>query len=98
MPPGLGDQFLDVLRFLKRGGEFLVVATPSKLSINVVEKLLTLLGGEREHRVIGIVENMKLDDEKDIEALAKRFNVPPYLAGSRFTWTSMKRWAIPGSC
>ncbi|ASI98151.1 Mrp/NBP35 family ATP-binding protein [Thermococcus celer] len=78
MPPGLGDQFLDVLRFLKRG-EFLVVATPSKLSINVVEKLLTLLG-EREHRVIGIVENMKLDDEKDIEALAKRFNVP-YLAG-----------------
>ncbi|QDA30915.1 ATP-binding protein [Thermococcus indicus] len=78
MPPGLGDQFLDVLRFLKRG-EFLVVATPSKLSINVVEKLLTLLG-EREHRILGIIENLKLDEEKDIEELAKRFDVP-YLAG-----------------
>ena len=78
MPPGLGDQFLDVLRFLKRG-EFLVVATPSKLSMNVVEKLLTLLR-EREHRILGIVENLKLDDEKDIEKLAKRFKMP-YLTG-----------------
>ncbi|ASJ10128.1 ATP-binding protein [Thermococcus sp. P6] len=78
MPPGLGDQFLDVIRFLE-GGEFLVVATPSRLSMNVVEKLLTLLK-EGNHRVIGVVENMKLDDEKDIEMLAKRFNVP-YLTG-----------------
>nr|WP_258084818.1 Mrp/NBP35 family ATP-binding protein [Thermococcus thermotolerans] len=78
MPPGLGDQFLDVLRFLKRG-EFLVVATPSKLSINVVEKLLTLLR-ERGYRILGIVENLRLDDEKGIEELAKRFNVP-YLTG-----------------
>ncbi len=78
MPPGLGDQFLDVLRFLKRG-EFLVVATPSKLSMNVVEKLLTLLK-ERGHRILGIVENLKLDEERDIEELAKRFDVP-YLTG-----------------
>ncbi|ASJ04145.1 Mrp/NBP35 family ATP-binding protein [Thermococcus barossii] len=78
MPPGLGDQFLDVLRFLRRG-EFLVVATPSKLSINVVEKLLTLLK-ERKHRVLGIVENLKLDEERNIEELAKRFDVP-YLTG-----------------
>ncbi|AFL94690.1 hypothetical protein CL1_0482 [Thermococcus cleftensis] len=78
MPPGLGDQFLDVLRFLRRG-EFLVVATPSKLSMNVVGKLLTLLK-ERKHRVLGIVENLKLDDERNIEELAKRFDVP-YLTG-----------------
>ena len=78
MPPGLGDQFLDVLRFLKRG-EFLVVVTPSKLSMNVVEKLLTLLK-ERGHRILGIVENLKLDEERDIEELAKRFDVP-YLTG-----------------
>ncbi|CAD5243726.1 Mrp/NBP35 family ATP-binding protein [Thermococcus camini] len=85
MPPGLGDQFLDVLRFLKRG-EFLVVATPSKLSMNVVEKLLTLLR-EREHRIIGVVENMVLRpgqlDEKDVKKLAERYNVP-YLAGIPF--------------
>ncbi|NJE75481.1 Mrp/NBP35 family ATP-binding protein [Thermococcus sp. ES12] len=78
MPPGLGDQFLDILRFLRRG-EFLVVATPSKLSMNVVGKLLTLLK-ERKHRVLGIVENLKLDEERNIEELAKRFDVP-YLTG-----------------
>ncbi len=91
MPPGLGDQLLDVLRFLKRG-EFLVVATPSKLALNVVRKLIELLK-EEGHSVIGIVENMKLlseqlhseqlDDEGDVEALAKEFGVP-YLGGIPF--------------
>ena len=86
MPPGLGDQLLDVLRFLKRG-EFLVVATPSKLALNVVRKLIQLLL-EEKHRVLGIVENMRLlseqlDDEKDVEALAKEFGIP-YLGGIPF--------------
>ncbi|WP_297469403.1 Mrp/NBP35 family ATP-binding protein [Thermococcus sp.] len=81
MPPGLGDQLLDVLRFLKRG-EFLVVATPSKLALNVVRKLVQLLL-EEKHKVLGIVENMKLDDEKDVEALAKEFGIP-YLGGIPF--------------
>ncbi|WP_297416663.1 Mrp/NBP35 family ATP-binding protein [Thermococcus sp.] len=81
MPPGLGDQLLDVLRFLKRG-EFLVVATPSKLALNVVRKLVQLLL-EEKHRVLGIVENMKLDDERDVEALAKEFGIP-YLGGIPF--------------
>ena len=74
MPPGLGDQLLDVLRFLKRG-EFLVVATPSKLALNVVEKLIQLLK-EEGHSVIGIVENMKLDEEEDVKKLAERYAVP----------------------
>ncbi len=74
MPPGMGDQFLDVLRFLKRG-EFLVVATPSKLAVNVVKKLLELLK-EQNLKIIGIVENMKLDDERDIQKLAEEFGVP----------------------
>ncbi len=81
MPPGLGDQLLDVLRFLKRG-EFLVVATPSKLALNVVRKLVQLLL-EEKHRVLGIVENMKLDEEKDVEALAKEFGIQ-YLGGIPF--------------
>ncbi|WP_297062765.1 Mrp/NBP35 family ATP-binding protein [Thermococcus sp.] len=81
MPPGLGDQLLDVLRFLKRG-EFLVVATPSKLALNVVRKLVQLLL-EEKHKVLGIVENMKLNDEKDVEALAKEFGIP-YLGGIPF--------------
>ncbi|WP_394353051.1 ATP-binding protein [Thermococcus sp. M36] len=78
MPPGLGDQFLDVLRFLKKG-EFLVVATPSKLSINVVRKLLEVLR-ERDYTILGIVENLKLNEETEIEKLAGEFSVP-YLAG-----------------
>ena len=81
MPPGLGDQLLDVLRFLKRG-EFLVVATPSKLALNVVEKLIQLLL-EEKHKVIGVVENMKLDNEEDVRKLAERYNVP-YLVGIPF--------------
>ena len=78
MPPGMGDQFLDVLRFFKRG-EFLVVATPSKLAVNVIKKLLELLK-EQNLKIIGIVENMKLNEEKEIESLAREFNVP-YLIG-----------------
>ncbi|AHL21767.1 Mrp/NBP35 family ATP-binding protein [Thermococcus nautili] len=81
MPPGLGDQLLDVLRFLKRG-EFLVVATPSKLALNVVEKLIQLLL-EEKHQVLGVVENMKLDNEEDVRKLAERYNVP-YLIGIPF--------------
>ncbi|CAI1491915.1 Iron-sulfur cluster carrier protein [Thermococcus nautili] len=81
MPPGLGDQLLDVLRFLKRG-EFLVVATPSKLALNVVEKLIQLLL-EEKHSVLGVVENMKLDNEEDVRKLAERYNVP-YLIGIPF--------------
>ncbi|EEB73495.1 Mrp/NBP35 family ATP-binding protein [Thermococcus sp. AM4] len=86
MPPGLGDQLLDVLRFLKRG-EFLVVATPSKLALNVVEKLIQLLL-EEKHKVLGVVENMvlrseQLNDEEDVRKLAERYNVP-YLIGIPF--------------
>ncbi|NJE48988.1 Mrp/NBP35 family ATP-binding protein [Thermococcus sp. 9N3] len=86
MPPGLGDQLLDVLRFLKRG-EFLVVATPSKLALNVVEKLIQLLL-EENHKVLGVVENMvlrseQLNDEEDVRKLAERYNVP-YLIGIPF--------------
>ena len=78
MPPGLGDQFLDVMRFLKKG-EFIVVATPSKLAINVVRKLIEVLR-EREYKILGIVENLKLDEEKDIKRLAEEFGTT-YLTG-----------------
>ena len=56
MPPGLGEQLLDLLRFIPRG-EFLVVTTPSPLSFNVVEKLVNILR-EGENNILGIVENM----------------------------------------
>ncbi|KPU63516.1 ATP-binding protein [Thermococcus sp. EP1] len=74
MPPGMGDQFLDVLRFLRKG-EFLVVATPSKLAINVVKKLLELLK-EQNLKIVGIVENMTFDGGEEIRNLAKEFDIP----------------------
>ena len=81
MPPGLGDPFLDVLRFLKRG-KFIVVATPSKLALNVVEKLIQLLK-EENREILGIIENMKLDEEEDVKNLAKRHGIN-YLLGVPF--------------
>lgn len=56
MPPGMGDQFLDMLRFLGRG-EFILVGTPSPLALNVVNKVLELLK-EQNVRVLGLIENM----------------------------------------
>jgi ATP-binding protein involved in chromosome partitioning len=60
MPPGMGDQFLDLLRFLKMG-EFMVVGTPSPLAMNVVNKLLSLLT-EQNRKILGIAENMVRDE------------------------------------
>ena len=73
MPPGMSDAFLDVLRFLKRG-EFLIVATPSLLAINVVKKLLSLLKGQN-YEVLGVVENMKISDEALIPHVAEEEDV-----------------------
>ncbi len=56
MPPGIGDELLDVLRLLPRT-EFVVVATPSALALQVVERLLALLE-ELRLPVRGVIENM----------------------------------------
>ena len=56
MPPGLGEQFLDLLRYIPRG-EYLLVATPSPLSANVASKVLDILR-EGGYSILGLVENM----------------------------------------
>ncbi len=58
LPPGIGDEVMDVLRFLERP-EFLVVSTPSVLSVRVVERLLGLLV-ELQAPVRGLIENMAI--------------------------------------
>ncbi len=80
MPPGMGDQLLDILRFLKRG-EFVVVATPSPLTINVVQKLLSLLI-EQKMKILGIIENM-VRDLSTIKKIAAEKNVE-YLGEVKF--------------
>ncbi len=74
-PPGLGDVLLDLLKLIRRL-MFLVVMTPSRLSLGTVRKLLALLWGVKAP-VIGVIENMlteasaSLRDE--VERLGARF-------------------------
>ena len=65
MPPGIGDATLDAVRFIKNI-EFLIVTTPSKLAFETVKKLATLLQTLRVS-VLGVVENMKMNDSKTIQ-------------------------------
>ena len=88
MPPGIGDATLDMIRIIKRA-EFIVITTPSKLSIQTVKKSLQLLL-ELKVQVIGIIENMlersvpmyrddksgKFTKSLSIKEQVKIFNVP----------------------
>jgi len=65
MPPGIGDETLDVIRLVKKS-EFLVVTSPSKVSMGAVGKLLQLLK-ELKLPVIGVVENMKMIDSNYVK-------------------------------
>ena len=56
MPPGIGDEIFDVLRYL-RHPEFLIVTTPSRLVRHVVERLLAMLS-ELKVPMVGVIENM----------------------------------------
>jgi len=56
MPPGIGDELLDLLRYLHRG-EFVVVATGSRVVVQVVSRLLELLRS-LDAPLLGVVENM----------------------------------------
>ena len=58
MPPGIGDETLDVIRLIKKS-EFLVVSTPSKVSLGTVIKLLRILK-ELKIPIIGVMENMSM--------------------------------------
>jgi len=60
MPPGIGDETLDVIRLVKKS-EFLIVSTPSKVSMGAVNKLLKILK-ELNLPIIGVIENMKMKD------------------------------------
>jgi len=80
MPPGMGDQLLDILRFLKRG-EFIVVATPSPLTLNVVQKLVSLLI-EQKMIILGLIENM-VRDRSILKEVAKEKKIT-YLGEVKF--------------
>ena len=65
MPPGIGDETLDVIRLIKKS-EFLVVSTPSKVALGAVSKLLKILI-ELKIPIIGVIENMVITKSSFIE-------------------------------
>jgi len=73
LPPGMGDAILDVLRYMKKE-EVLVVTTPSVLSLKSVEKLLEMLV-KLKVRVIGVLENMRFEENRRVEELALKYRV-----------------------
>jgi len=73
MPPGIGDETLDVIKFVKKA-EFLVVTTPSKVAMGAVSKLLLILK-ELKLPVIGVVENMKMKESKYIKDSVSSYNL-----------------------
>ena len=74
-PPGIGDALLDLVRLVPRI-EFLIVTTPSQLAFETVKKQIHLLQ-DLKIPIIGIVENMKMTESKNVqqqtEALGVKF-------------------------
>jgi ATP-binding protein involved in chromosome partitioning len=77
MPPGIGDAVLDLIRLIKNV-EFLIVTTPSRLAFETVRKLTSLLH-ELKVPVIGIVENMKMNEQNSIKPQTQKLGLS-YLA------------------
>lgn len=74
MPPGIGDETLDVIRFIKKS-EFIVVTTPSKVAMGAVSKLIKILI-ELKIPVIGVLENMKMTKSLIMEDTVAEMGVP----------------------
>ncbi|MEM2166618.1 MAG: P-loop NTPase [Candidatus Bathyarchaeia archaeon] len=75
MPPGIGDLMLDVLKYFKRAN-FLIITSSSKMAFETVRKLLLLLRGLGAE-IMGVIENIKLDDStyirREVNALGEKF-------------------------
>ncbi|MCK4901731.1 MAG: P-loop NTPase [Thermoplasmatales archaeon] len=74
MPPGLGDETLDVIRLVKKS-KFLVITTPSKVAMGAVGKLLQILK-ELKLPIIGVIENMKMTESDYVKSIVYKMNLP----------------------
>ena len=73
MPPGIGDETLDVIKLVKKS-EFLIVSTPSKVAVAAVNKLLTILK-ELNLPIIGVIENMKMIESNYVKDGVSKMNL-----------------------
>jgi len=92
MPPGLGDEMLDVLRFIPEK-EFLIVTTSSKVAYAAVKKLLLLLK-ELHEPIVGVIENMTKESNAFIRKQVQQENIP-YLGALAFDDTLEKSIGNP---
>jgi ATP-binding protein involved in chromosome partitioning len=74
MPPGIGEEILDLSRLIPRL-DALVVSTPSRVSVMVVERLLAVLRAMKV-KVPGLIANMARGDGSVVRDLARRAGVP----------------------
>lgn len=80
MPPGIGDETLDVLAYIPQAN-FLVVGIASKVAFGGIEKLVNILI-EGKVSVLGVIENMRRDGAKKASNLSS-LNIP-FLGALRF--------------
>jgi ATP-binding protein involved in chromosome partitioning len=73
MPPGISDATLDLMRLVKNL-RFLIVTTPSQLAFETVKKLASLLA-TLKIPVIGVVENMKMNQSQFIQKQTERLGL-----------------------
>lgn len=73
MPPGIGDATLDLIRLINNI-EFLIVTTPSRLAFETVRKLVVLLK-ELKISVVGVIENMKMNNSDAIQKQTLKLGV-----------------------
>ena len=64
MPPGMGDEMLDFIRF--SDPKFIAVTTPSKVSLGTVKKFVKLVE-DMNADFLGVIENMKIKDSCEKE-------------------------------
>jgi ATP-binding protein involved in chromosome partitioning len=81
MPPGIGDETLDLIKLVKKS-EFLVITTPSKVSMAAVSKLLIILK-ELNLALIGVLENMSLNNSSYIKDTVQSLDIN-YLGSINF--------------
>lgn len=94
MPPGIGEETLDLIRYIERG-EFLVVSTPSKVAINPVKKLLKILK-ELDLSILGVIGNMERGDNGLIQQKTSDLNIK-YLGSIKFDKNLEKAIGSPSS-
>jgi ATP-binding protein involved in chromosome partitioning len=73
MPPGISDVTLDLTRLVKHL-KFLIVTTPSQLAFETAKKLASLLA-TLKIPVMGIVENMTMNQSQFVQQQAKRLGL-----------------------